>query len=576
MAVHQARKIVLEGKGPLTLRPSDYVTEGGEGAIYRSGNLVIKIYADPEKMRRESMADKLRLLARFKHEYIVAPEGVVSKPSGEPIGFYMPYAEGEPLARVFTNDFRQREAFNGEMTKNLVARMRDVVEFAHQGGAVMVDANELNWLACLKGAHAPSPRVIDVDSWAIGRFGASVIMPSIKDWHTKGFTPATDWFAWAVVSFQVWSGIHPYKGTLDGFDRDDLLGRMKANKSVFTKGVRLNRAVRDFGTIPGPLLSWYEATFEKGERTKPPSPFETGVTTPRAALTLRTRTTATGSLTFEKLFGDVGNPAVKVFPSGVVLLRDGSLVDLRTKRVLGKFSSGDSELVKVDGGWWMGSVVGNALEFQYVSEATGLSEPLSLPISAQGLFRAENRLFAITGGGMTELALSIFGKPMLSVGKTWSVLPNSTKWFDGLGVEDALGAMFLVLPFGEKACAMVRVPELDGRIPLAGVAGLRFAAVVTVDRNGKYERFEFTFDREYRSYAHRCAAVDTPELNMAVLPKGVAASIENDGELTILVPTSGKAAKVADKHIATDMILGHWDDRVCYLERGAVWSVRMT
>lgn len=582
MATREPRKVVLEGKGPLTLRPSDYVTQGGEGSIYRSGSLVIKIYTDPEKMRREGMVDKLKLLARFTHEYIVAPQGVVTKQDGEPIGFYMPYAEGEPLARVFTNDFRQREGFNNEMTKKLVARMHDAMEFAHQGGAVMVDANELNWLAYLKGAHAPSPRVIDVDSWAIGRFGASVIMPSIKDWHSKGFTPATDWFAWGIVSFQVWSGIHPYKGMLDGFKLGDLEARMKANKSVFTKGVRLNRAVRDWGIIPGPLLSWYQATFDGGERTKPPSPLVTGVVTPRAALILRTTTTATGHLVFEKLFGDIGNPALRIFPSGIALLHDGSLVDLRTRRVSGKFFSRNGlpaqagELVKVDGGWLMGSVIDNTPKLEYVSEATGIAQVLTLPIAAQSLFRSENRLFAVTENGLIELALSLFGKPVLAVGKTWGVLPNSTKWFDGVGVEDALGAMFLVLPFGEKACTMVRVRELDGLIPVAGVAGPRFVAVVTIDRNGKYERFEFTFDREYQSYTHMHTEVDTPELNMTVLPKGVVTSIDGDGELTILVPISGKMVKVTDKHIGTDMTLGHWDDRVLYIEQGAVWSVRMS
>lgn len=104
----------------------------------------------------------------------------------------------------------------------------------------------------------------------------------------------------------------------------------------------------------------------------------------------------------------------------------------------------------------------------------------------------------------------------------------------------------------------------------------RFVAVVTVDRNGKYKRFEFTFLREYQSYAHLSTLIDTPELNMVALPRGVVASIENDGELTIVVPTSGKIVKVADKHISADMILGHWDDRVLYIEQGAVWSVRMT
>lgn len=574
VSMKQPRKIILEGKGALTLQPSHYVTSGGEGSIYRVGDTVIKIYADAEKMRREGMSEKLLLLSRFTHESIVAPEGVVTDQSGKLIGFFMPFAPGEPLSRVFTNDFRQRESFGDRHATELVSRMRDATEFAHQGGAVMVDANELNWLAYLRGAKGPLPRVIDVDSWAIGRFPARVIMPSIRDWHTGGFTSASDWFAWGIVTFQIWSGIHPYKGTLDGFAPGDLEARMKANKSVFTKGVRLNRAVRDFSVIPSPLLAWYEATFETNERTKPPSPFEVGIATPRAGLILRVVTTDKTSLVFEKLFDEVGNPVLRVFPCGVILTRDGRLIDLKSKRTIGKLSSADGEVIKVDGGWLSGGVSSGRPLLEYTNEATGVAEELPLPIAAESFLRSGNRLFAITERGITEIVFSIFGKPVLSIGKTWSVLP-ATKWFDGVGVEDALGAMFLTVPFGEEACAVIRSKELDGLTPLLGTAEARFAAVVTVDRAGRYERHEFTFDREYRSYVHVKSAVDTPSLNMAILPKGVAASIENDGELTVLVPTSGKVVKVADKHIGTDMILSRWDDRVLYIEHGAVWSVRM-
>jgi len=169
----------------------------------------------------------------------------------------------------------------------------------------------------------------------------------------------------------------------------------------------------------------------------------------------------------------------------------------------------------------------------------------------------------------------MFGKPILSLGKTWGALPHATQFFDGVAVEDALGAKYLVLPFGDAACAEVRVPELDGALVLNAKAGVRVVSAAVVGKKGTYERYDFVFDRDYRSYALSKTAIDTPELNLVHLPKGVAVSIENDGELTIAVPKTGVVSKIADRHVASDMLLAHWDDRVLYLDDGVLWSVRM-
>ena len=151
----------------------------------------------------------------------------------------------------------------------------------------------------------------------------------------------------------------------------------------------------------------------------------------------------------------------------------------------------------------------------------------------------------------------------------------STKWFDGVGILDALGANFLILPFGEKAVAQVRVPELDGLKPVMAKAGNRFVAITVVDQNGEYRKLELTFDREHRTYTAWEGLVDSADLNMALLPRGVCVTIVDDGEVNIFVPTRGTLNKVQDKDVTTDMILGNWDDTVVYIRQGEVWSLCM-
>ncbi len=577
VAIQGTLSVELEKRGPLTLRPGNYVASGGEGSVYRAEKTIIKLYTDPTKMRREGMAEKVKLLSQIRSPYIVAPEGVVSDVRGEPIGFYMPYVEGEALSRVFTTAFWHRESFDLKQALTLVERMRETVQTAHAHRAIMVDANELNWIAALKRRGGPEPRAIDVDSWAIGKWKASVIMPSIRDWHAKTFDEKSDWFSFGIVSFQVLTGIHPYRGTLDGYDAGAFEERMKANASVFRKGVRLNRAVRDFGTIPAPLLDWYMATFEQGERNIPPSAFAKGVAhMPIPALTRRA-TAGTGKLVFDKLFERAGDPVVRVYPCGVILLSSGALVEVSSKQELLAGVSLDTEVIKTPDGYVIADLRSKTQQYTFVDGRSRQATALQFGLVGHRIFRYENRLFLVTDDELIELQLMVVGKPLLTIGKRTQVLrPNATNWLDGLGVQKAFGATFVVLPFGLDACTTVRVRELDSLVPIAGVAGNRFASVVGVDKTGSYFVCNLTFNADYSSYQADVQKTDSPDLNVTLLPKGVGASIVDDGQLNIFVPTRGASQAVIDTHIATDMVLAHIDDTVVYVHNGALWSVKMT
>ncbi len=567
--------VTLEGRGSLTIRPaSDHIATGGEGSAYRIGDTVVKIYTDPQKMRRDDMAGKIRLLSTLQHPSIIAPQGVVLGLHGEPIGYAMAFAEGEPLPRLFTNDFRTREGFTDKDVVTLAEGMRQTVQFAHEHQAVLVDANELSWIAKLRGKNGPEPRIIDVDSWAIGRWPATVIMPSIRDWHTGSFDERSDWFAWGVVTFQLFTGIHPYKGVLQGFDRKDLIGRMKANASVFAPGIRLNQAVRDFSIIPAPLYNWYEATFEQGERSEPPSPLATGAPTAKQARIGRVVTTAIGTLVYDKVFDGGSDAVVRMFPSGAVLTRSGRLVDVSSLRQLGMPLSREGEVVKKEGGWLKADWKDGRVGFSFVTNSqTEVS--LSLPLHIYRYLRFENRLFVVTDAGLSEVEVRMLDKPILSIGSTWGIMRNAVRWYEGIGIQDTMGAMYLIVPFGDTSCAHVRVRELDGLKLVSAKAGERFVSVVALDATGTYRKFEITFSEEYRTYRLWEGVADNPELNIAMLPKGVCATIVEDGELTIFVPTSGATKKVTDKHITTDMMLSHWENRVVYLAGGEVWQVRL-
>ena len=561
-------QVTLEGKGPVTLRPNDHIATGGEGSIYRVGDLAVKIYLDPDKMRNAGLPEKVKLLSTLTHPFVVGPRGMALNSHSEPVGHYLSFVDhGHALSMVFTNEFWAKESFDTIQASKLVEGMREAVDFAHQHAALLIDANELNWMALLNGKV--EPRVIDVDSWAIGRWPASVIMPSIRDWNAKDFNEGTDWFAWGVVTFQLYTGIHPFKGTLQGYDRGDLVGRMKARTSVFSPGIKLNRAVRDFSTIPAALLRWYEAVFQGTERSTPPSPYDSAVTAAPAAIKMRNVTVpGGGSLVFEKIL-EVSGSVVRVFGCGVALTSDGELIDLSSKRRIGEQTGSTCEVVRVEHGWLAGDKHG----FWYLPES-GHGIPLPLQVERRGLLSYENRMFAITETGLTEITVKLFsGKPIAAFGQTWGIMVNSTRWFSGVGVLDAMGAMYLIAPQGDSAVLQLRVKELDGLRVVAGKAGNRFISLVTVDRQGDYRKFEITLSKDMVP-AIWSGPTDSAELNLSILPKGVCATIVKDGELDIFT-ASGAVRRVEDKHISTDMALANWDNTVVFVQNGDVWSVRL-
>ena len=108
MSVRLPVSVELVGKGSVTLTQNDHVGTGGEGSVFRKSGVAVKIYADSRKMTADGMADKIEVLAGFSHPYLVSPGGLALI-AGRPVGFWMPFADGEPPLRHYTS--RSRSPF---------------------------------------------------------------------------------------------------------------------------------------------------------------------------------------------------------------------------------------------------------------------------------------------------------------------------------------------------------------------------------------------------------------------------------------------------------------------------------
>lgn len=532
-------QVQIPGRGALALGPNDHVASGGEGHVYRKGGIAVKVWDDPGRAAQGRMPEKVKLLAELKHPFVVAPEALALDGHGKAIGIVMPWvANSWALPLAFTNDWRSANGFGDADALAFAAKMREVVAFAHSKGAVLGDANELNVLGVGK-----EPRYIDVDPWVLPGFPGDKVLPTIYDWHSAPFSREADWFAWAAVTFQLLVGIHPYRGTHPGFKRNDVEGRMKANASVFDSRVRLNPAVRPFASVPAQLLDWYRAVFADGFRGAPPDPQASPArAAPRAAV----RMAASGSLKIAEAFG-LASPLLRSVAPDVLLLEDGSLLSLPDGRAWGRGETGAAYQRMANGALAGVDVRDGKLRFGTLHPAPGARMGMAeAGLAASAVWSAENRLFAVAHDGLLEVQVRDLGNRYAPVpGRKWSLNPNATSFGDGVALFDALGAKYLVAPFGPSAVAVLRARELDGLRPVSMVRRGRVATMSLIDKAGAYHRATVLFAGNWTGCQIAVADADDGSLSDAITDSGVVVRFDADGKLDLAVPATG-AAKQAD------------------------------
>jgi DNA-binding helix-hairpin-helix protein with protein kinase domain len=263
-------KVFIKGKGEIELTDNDFIAEGGAGKVYGKQGLAFKIYLDPSNM---IPLPKFNELSAIKNDRIIRPLDILLDPkTNKSIGFTMVLLDNShttPLAQLFTLGFRRKYGVQPEDMVKLVLDLHKTYEDVHAAKCLMIDGNEFSFKV---DNQMTKVYVLDVDSFQTPSYPATFQMESIKDWHTQGFNVNTDWFAWAIVTFQMMIGIHPFRG-FHKIYKDDFRERMQRNLSVFDKNVDLPPSVMPFTTIPPTLLAWYKAVFQDGKRMAPPSDY---------------------------------------------------------------------------------------------------------------------------------------------------------------------------------------------------------------------------------------------------------------------------------------------------------------
>ena len=559
-----AARYFVQGRGEIRLGKSDFKARGGEGSIYVKGSSAYKIYADPG---RAIPAAKIRELSALTLPNIIRPLEVLLDAKNMPVGYSMRSVDRSyALCQLFPKAFRQRNGLTPESAFSLVRKLQAGVSHVHARGVLIVDLNEMNFLVAEDFAEL---FFIDVDSYQTPSFPAAALMESVRDRHARNFTTESDWFSFAVVSFQMFVGIHPYKGNyppLQGMpDKEKKLdARMRANVSVLRPGVSVPPSCLPFSVIPPAYLDWYRAVLEDGKRLPPPE-----AARPALALAAPSTPHGGGSSHFEIT-------ELREF-DGEIIWHDGLItITQRAVHFDGQNFPKPQPDVKV--------VVTPRLRHLVAAYMEGgaprirdLTDGRDLPlgIDGEGVVLCDGQFYVKQRDSIFAVEfVELRGGILPGIKPVANVMIKSTLMFEGLAIQNLLGAYYASVLTSPGVCHQVRLAELD-RYQILDARLYRNVLMVVGAEGGRYDRLVFRFADDFDGYDSRVVRdVTSTDINFTVLDGGVVLHMADDGTLEVFSRRRGSPdiKTLQDPSVGGDVRLFHTGGQALIARGGKLYK----
>lgn len=557
------KKLKVEGVGNLTITDKHYLASGGQADVYAVDKLALKIYHTPDDM---ISINKIRELQKIKDPNVLGPKHVIFDNSN-PVGFAMDFKKNTtPLCKLFTSSFCRQEGVTNDMVTDLVRKMQITGRNIHNAGCLIVDWNEMNVVV---SPRYKIPFFIDVDSYKTPSFKADAIMESIRDRQITGnnWTKESDWFSFAILAFQMWIGIHPYKGSHPDYKLKEWAKRMEDGVSVFDKDAKLPGAARDFSLIPGSHLEWFKEIFLKNKRLAPPAISDVvGVQAIPQQFRIVSSTrdfgieiTETITDTVIDVFNYLG---VNYFVTNSGLFKGSARLNNRAhncKKIM--FCGSDANV----------PIVAKLQEESVVFEEHTGDEIGK--ISAEDMMVRNNCVYTKYKGRLVENSFNRIGNRTIHGTRiAANTMESSTQVFDGVVYQNMLGKANISVPYKKGRCSMVMVSELNGYRVLGG-KGERNVCVFIGEKSGKYDRLVLIFNEDFTKYSIRITEdVSIGEVNFTVLPNGVAV-LATESQVEIF--KDDKVKIIDNPPFSTNNKLFNYSGGVHYVDGDTVYSVTM-
>jgi serine/threonine protein kinase len=539
-------KVVKQGTTTfIDLDRKHFVTAGGEGEIYVKGGEAFKIYLDPRQMIPHNKIEELRAI---KRPNVIRPDVILLDGKGKPVGYSMTAVRDTySLCEILPKTFRDRVNLDIDTVLALIKTMRETIQDCHKAKIFVVDFNEVNFLVAKDFSDV---HFIDVDSYQTPSYPATAISPAVRDWHTNGFSELTDWFSFGIVSFEMFIGIHPFKGRHPTirYPKDkiaELKARMMANIPVFHRDVSFPQVCWPFDVIPQAFKDWYKAIFVDGKRVPPPSEAVEVIVVPVITQTVM------GNENFDirLLFEYDGDVARYVSLNGVracattksFYVQDNPIPQTCNKDI----HIGITPTNKVISAYLHR---GNLILYNFSDRCVPTHD-----VRAEQIMSYEGRIFIKEGESLSEIQFVEMGKSLHAVLHiVANVMPQATKLFDGVVIQNVLGNfMASVFPTVGNHY-QIKCPEFVG-YKIIDAKYSKKVLIVIAEKQGKYDKFVLKFDDKFRNYSIRkVEGVQYTGINFIVLENGVVVHINEDEQIEIFKNDKDSAdVRAIDSDIVT-------------------------
>lgn len=509
------------GSHDVTLTDKHYKAQGGEGVVYIKDNAVYKINHDPATVLPEQKIQELQVLSHIPN--IIIPNKSVLDTNGKRVGYVMRFVDDtEHLCKLFVSNFKQDNNITPEMVVALVKGMQDTLHEIHKTGVVVGDYNEMNFL--VDRAFAV-PYHIDTDSYQTKSFKCSAIMDSVRDrkFPFGTFTSESDWFSWAIVTCQLYTGIHPFKGKHPNFKPNDFDGRMKAGVTIFDKDVTVPKFV-NLAAIPQRHIDWYKAVFINGDRTPPPYADGIGMIVVARNVYTDVKSQIEAILVFK-----YDNKIVHAQESGLsiwvitrnCIWRDKSKVmefadELKSRAFLA-FADHTPVLA-----------VCGSKQVQFFDMQKNL---LGSYVGTQQM-ACNGCVYSVTEGGIVEHSFVELGKVKMLSNVVSSAHPLTTQMFEGVAFQDLYGNFTMTVPYAKGLCTNVKTPELSG-YKIMDAKRIGHVVIVLGEKKGVYDCITILLDKKfYNTYTTTIDSdVEYRSVNFTMKESGLVVKVEYDNNI---------------------------------------------
>jgi hypothetical protein len=131
--------------------------------------------------------------------------------------------------------------------------------------------------------------------------------------------------------------------------------------------------------------------------------------------------------------------------------------------------------------------------------------------------------------------------------------------FDGVALQNLLGANYASIPIEGGGCHQVRLAELDGA-QIVNAKFYRRVLMVVIANSGRYDKYVFRFAKDFGSYdLRRLVDVTTTDVEFTVLDTGVVLHLTDDDRLEVFssAKDSARCSELDDPALKEELKLFH-------------------